>query len=146
MGSTPSACSRRCAGRGSEAPAGARKAPLDGAAARGGAAAVAAHHAEHEQHEHRAEDGADDAAEIELVLIADPEQVGEQHPAHERADDADDDRGAEAHRVVARKQGATQVAGDDADDDCSDDLSEHVTSPLTVGWPPDRGSAANYPV
>jgi hypothetical protein len=38
-----------------------------------------------EHDEHRAEN----AAEVELVLVADAKQICDQHPAHEHADDAD---------------------------------------------------------
>ena len=35
------------------------------------AAVAAAHHAQQEQHDHRADDGADDPAEVELLVVAD---------------------------------------------------------------------------
>src|SRR3954453_21074810 len=102
-----------------------------------GRAAATAEHAEDAQHDHRPDDRADDDAEIELVLVSDPEQVVEQEEAHEPADDPDPAGGHEAHRVVARKQRAPEVSGDDADHDGGDDLSEHVWGPF-LGW---RGPA-----
>src|SRR3954453_3216887 len=103
----------------------------------GGAACVpaAAEHAQQEQHDHRSDDRADDAAQIELVRVADPEHPGEKEVADERADDADGDRRDEAHRVVARKQRTTEVPGNDADDDGGDDLSDHGGGPFR-GWGP----------
>ena len=84
-----------------------------------------------EQHEHRADDGADDAAEIELVAVADPEQVGEDHPADERAGDADGDSGDEAHGVRTGQQRPSQEPRNDADDDRRDQISDHYLAPVS---------------
>ena len=56
-----------------------------------------------QEHEHRADDRADDAAEVELVVVADAESVREQGPADERADDADAARCRRSPWILAGK-------------------------------------------
>ena len=112
-------------------PRSSRRARDGRAQARRAAVEAPAHRAQDEQHEHRADDRPDHAAEVELVRVADAEHVGEQHPADEGADDADEHGGDEAHRVVAGQQRAAEVAGDDADHDRRDDVSDHTE------WSPD---------
>src|SRR4051794_34774031 len=77
------------------------------------AGAVPAHGAQDQQHDHGADNGPDDAAEVELVLVADPEDEREERPPDERADDADDDRLDEAHGVVAGQKSPSEIPGDD---------------------------------
>ena len=63
-----------------------RAAPGLGAAARRcGAGSPAADGAQDREHDHRADDGAEDAAEVELVRVADAERPGEQRPADGKA-------------------------------------------------------------
>src|SRR4051812_31330161 len=97
---------------------------LDGAA--DGPAAPTRDRAPHQQDEHRPDDGADDAAEVELVIVPDPEDLREDEVADQRADDPEDHGLYEPHGVAAGQQQAAEVAGDDADDDCGDDFSKHA--------------------
>src|SRR5215204_5860817 len=101
---------------------------LDGRAPGGAVARVAAagHGAVDRKHDHRSDHGADDAAEVELVVIADPEDGREEEEADERAGDPCDHGADEPHWIRARQEQATQVTGDDADDDRRDDHSKHV--------------------
>src|SRR3954467_4380351 len=101
-----------------------RAGALHGAA--GGSVAPPRDRAPHQQDEHRPDDGADDAAEVELVVVPDPEDLREEEVADERADDPEDHGLYEPHGVAAGQQQAAEVAGDDADDDCGDDFSKHA--------------------
>ena len=64
--------------------------------------------------------GADQAAEVEHLAVADAEQLGEEEEADERPREAEQDRDEEAARIRAGDQCLRDVAGHEAEDDCSD--------------------------
>jgi hypothetical protein len=85
-----------------------------------GARAPGEHRAVDPEKDHHADDGADEPAEVEFVVVADVQQAGEDEPADERAGEAEQHRGEEAHGVAAGHQEPADEPGDDAEDDGSD--------------------------
>ena len=77
-------------------------------------------HAVDPEQDHHADDGADEAAEVEHGVVADAEHLGEDEEADDRAGEAEQDGGEEPHRVLAGHQQAADEAGDDAEDDGAD--------------------------
>src|SRR4051812_47968841 len=69
------------------------------------------------EQDHHADDRADEAAEVELVVVADAEQAGEDEEPDERAGQSEQDGGEEAHRIAAGHEQPAEEPGDDAEDD-----------------------------
>src|SRR4029079_7831855 len=93
-----------------------------------GATAATHQPAGHEQHDDRADDGTDDAAEVEHVVVTDPDDP-EERVAEHRPDEAEHDGrhpGLPPFEVLERivgDQGTSDGAGNDADDECTDHRS-----------------------
>src|SRR5262245_36792460 len=104
--------------------------------AEGAAVRRAAHHGGRDRHdEHGADHGPDDAAPVELVLVTDVEQRGEDPVADERPDQAEDRRQhprlppLHVLEGVVGDEGPAEGTCDEPEDDCGDEASDvHVSS------------------
>src|SRR5204862_5893084 len=72
------------------------------------------------EQDHHADDGADQPAEVEHLVVPDPEELGEDEEADHGAGEAEQHRGDESHLVAARHEQPPDVPGDDAQNYCSD--------------------------
>src|SRR5215217_652324 len=77
------------------------------------------------QQDHHAEDGSEEPAEIEGVVVADAEQLGEDQEADHGAAQSKQHRRDKSHLVLPGHQQPADVAGDDA----QYDRSNHVVPP-----------------
>src|SRR5215218_6892482 len=66
---------------------------------------------------HHAEDRSNQPTEIEHLVVADVQQLGEDQESDDRAAELEQHRRDEAHLVAARHEQPAQVARDDSEDD-----------------------------
>ena len=95
--------------------------------ARPAPAGPAEHEAGDQQHDHDADDGADDPAQVERVVVADAEEAREDQVADERADQPEEDRDAPGRRAahVAEDVVGDERAADEARDQTEDERTDH---------------------
>ena len=82
-----------------------------------------------EEQQYSADDGADDAAQVEHVAVADAEETGEDPPADPRARQADAERHQPAQRTFhALEWVLHERAGQRAGQKTKDDGTDHIKS------------------